>query len=159
MYEDIHRLFGCGATCPGHLFTLQKGTIFQIPCAIAVSCGSKPQLLQCISCGTGLASFWELNQGPSWYRLWSLESYSNNQCISLLKGESHSSLDSADCATRAPHWELRHLAHMQTPALQGHGWISEFDPEFTSVYMLVFNLNLVWNKKPKITTSLILLSK
>lgn len=102
--EDIQQLFACRdlATCRSHLLPLQKGTISQTSCATAVSPSSTPQLLQCISSsGTGLVCFWELNWSPSWYRQWSLESYSNNQCIPLLRCESQNSLNSADFITQS----------------------------------------------------------
>lgn len=60
---------------------------------IPVSCNSKPQLLKLISCGTGLFVL---------YSVWTVKSTKSfNQCVSLLKGESHSSLHEADCITQS----------------------------------------------------------
>lgn len=98
----------------------------------------------------------KLNQGPSQQRQWNLGSYSDNQCISLVKGEPHSwpnwaAVDALQQAAlpRVAQWESRLLADIQTPTLQGCGWISEFDPEFLSVYIVVssHNPSVKWEAK------------
>lgn len=70
------------ATC----WQCEREQISQKSCAKAVSHNSKHQFVEHFFHGTGHV-FWKLNQGPSGYRHWRLENYSNKQCISLLKRE------------------------------------------------------------------------
>lgn len=151
--RGIQQLLGCRgilATC----WQCEREQISQKSCAKVVSHNSKHQFLEHFSHGTGHV-FWKLNQGPTEYRHWRLENYSNKQCISLLK-----------CKYTAPSvqltessWVFGHLAHMEMPRLQMNGCMPDLGPKILSVCMPAFICNLMWSKKSWITTAMILLSK